>query len=390
MLDDIVYSLTNGRPFIFVIMKYKSRDDIYGAIKKAIDEEFGLACIRADDVKSAGYDLLAKIQKLIERAEVIIADISLDSPNVYYEIGYAVGKEKRPIIIVNRNKKAKIPIDLQGLEVIKYEYAHWGGEEPFIQELKTQLRFRLQSSNALLRDMLIPTIARDMYIVASPRYPRAGSQFASQVRDIRTFGDYSGVMGLLTAFGSTIGEVKGVQFVSGQYSSDDLLTRPSNLFLIGSRKSNPPVGEMMQLVLQGKEPYWSFDPLEGEEEKGDWHVRLFREESGLKTLHAGKTRTFGDKEIWDEDYGLILRAPHPRHPDRQVLIMAGAHSLGTGAACIAATSSPLIKEIQKRLPEKTLAEKSRCFWVLVKGKASEKDGLLDYDGVTVCDAGIYN
>lgn len=390
-IDDMIYTLTGGRPFIFIVMKFNSKIKIFHAIKSAVEKEFGMACIRADEVKSSGFDLLEKIKKLIERAEIVVADISVDSPNVFYEIGYAVGKEKSPIILVDSKRKKKIPVDLQGLEVLRYDY-DWDGHKPFIQELNSHLAFRLKSSNALLRDMLIPPIPGDMYIVASPKYPKSESPFAGQVRDIRTFGDYLGVMGLLTAFGSTIGESKGIQFVSGQYSSSDLLNRPANLFLIGSRKSNPPVGPMMEKLGHGKNPYWSFDPVNDLPEEGDWPVMLYRHQNGEKIPKPGKVGTFQDKQIWVEDYGIIIRAPHPLYNDRQVFIMAGAHSLGTGAACIAATSSPFIKEIQKILPEKTLADKSKSFWVLVKGTASEKDGLLDHDakGINILEAGVYD
>lgn len=390
-IDDMIYTLTKGRPFIFIVMKFNSKLKIFHAIRATVAQEFGMATIRADEVKSSGFDLLEKIKKLIERAEIVVADISIDSPNVFYEIGYAVGKDKSPIILIDSKRKKNIPVDLQGLEVIKYDY-NWDGEEPFIRELNSHLAFRLKASNALLRDMLIPTIPEDMYIVASPKYPQSDSPFAGQVRDIRTFGDYLGVMGLLTAFGSTIGESKQIQFVSGQYSSGDLLTRPANLFFIGSRKSNPPVGLIMPKMLEGKEPYWYFDPADNSPEKGDWPVMLYRKQNDEKIPIKGKIGKFQDKQIWVEDYGIIIRTPHPLHKDRQVLIMAGAHSLGTGAACIAATSSPLIKEIQKMLPEKTLADKSKGFWVLVKGTASEKDGLLDHDakGIKILEAGVYD
>ncbi|MFA5414402.1 MAG: hypothetical protein WC295_02810 [Methanoregula sp.] len=389
MLDDMIYKLTKGRPFIFIAMKYNSKERIHEIIKSAVEKEFGMACIRADDVKSAGFDLLAKIQKLIERAEIVIADISVDSPNVFYEIGYAVGKDKSPIILVDSKRKKKVPVDLQGLEVLRYEDI-WDGEIPFIRELNSHLGFRLKSSNALLRDMLIPEVLEEIYIVASPKYPNSESPFAGQVRDIRTFGDYLGVMGILTAFGSTMGESKAIQLVSGQYSSDDLLTRPASLFMIGSRKSNPPAGKMMAKVLKGKDPYWTFDPAGDVPEKGDWRVMLYKHLKGEKLPQKGTVGTFQDKQIWKEDYGIIIRAPHPLHPDRLVLIMAGAHSLGTGAACIAATYSPCIKEIQKFLPEKVLGDKSKSFWVLVKGKASENDGLLDQENVEIIDSGVYD
>lgn len=390
MLDDIIYPLTKGKPFVFIIMKYNTQDFIHKEIEKVVKNKFHIPCIRADQVRSSGYDLLAKVHMLIERAEVIIADISVDSCNVYYEIGYAVGKSKRPIITVNTSsKEEEIPIDLRGLEVIQYNSENKKDIIVFKKDLTEHLKFRFASSNALLRDMLIPLIPRELFIVASPRYPREDDLTAHQVRDIRTYGDFLGVMGLLTAFGSTIGESNNVEFVSGQYAGDDLLTRPANLFMIGSQKSNPPVGVMLEWILKGKDPSWSFEQMPTHRKGEHRTMELYRHQNGKKECKESILGVFEGREIWKEDYGLIIRAPHPHHPDRMVLIMAGAHSLGTGAACIAATSSRFIREIQKSLPEKVLADKNRTFWVLVKGIASERDGLLDQNDVEICEVGVY-
>ncbi len=95
-------------------------------------------------------------------------------------------------------------------------------------------------------------------------------------------------------------------------------------------------------------------------------------------------------EVWTQDYGIIVRGPHPRHPDRLALIIAGAHSLGTGAASLAATRSVMIQKIKGKLPEKVLEDKKRAFWVLVKGTTSGKDLLLDEEGVSIEEAGVYD
>jgi len=349
----------------------------------------GMQGVRADKVRGGGLDLLEKIHELIERAEIVIADISTDSPNVYYEIGYARGKGKPPLLIMDLGRNDPVPVDLQGLEIITYVY-NWDGPEPFIRKLNGHLKVRLNTSRALLKDMLIPTESDDLYVVVSPKYPKPDGPFAGQIRDLRTFGDYLGVMGLLTAFGNVTGESKNIQIVSGQYASGDLLTRPASLFMVGSRKSIPPVGDMMEQLLKDKEPYWEFSAVDNQPEDGDWPVQLYRTMNGIRENIKGETRKFGDKQIWGKDYGLIIRAPHPHHSKQLVLIMAGAHSLGTGAACIAATSSPFIKEIQNKLPENSLSDKSKSFWVLVKGTASEHDGLLDQEGVEIIEAGTFD
>ncbi len=68
-IRDMVQALTNGRPFVFVIMGYNSRYELFEKIKRVIEAEFNIACIRADDVKSSGHDLRAKIHYLITRGD---------------------------------------------------------------------------------------------------------------------------------------------------------------------------------------------------------------------------------------------------------------------------------------------------------------------------------
>ena len=70
------------------------------------------------------------------------------------------------------------------------------------------------------------------------------------------------------------------------------------------------------------------------------------------------------------------------------MIMAGAHSLGAGAACIVATRSQHIREIKRRGID--IADRRQAFWVLVRGEASARDGLLDVDDVFIEDVGTYS
>ncbi len=66
-----------------------------------------------------------------------------------------------------------------------------------------------------------------------------------------------------------------------------------------------------------------------------------------------------DTRLAIKDYGIIIRGPHhPSSPNnKMVMILAGSRSIGTGAACLAATSSTLIEKIQQKLPTQ-LSDKS--------------------------------
>lgn len=392
-----IQNITNGRPFVFVIMPYDFKWDFYEHhIKKVTENLTGLKCIRADDVLRAGGDLLEKIHLLIKEAEIIIADISIDSANVYYEVGYAKAIKKEILLIAIEGKE--IPTDLKGLEIIRYR-ENREGVEFFDNQLNEHLKVIMKSHHIpLLKDMLIAENPIPAYIVSSPKYPASKSRILGQVYDERTFSDNLGILGLISAFGSFMFEGVGIELVSAQYCNPNLKDRDVNLYLIASKKVNPLSGVMLEELQRGRIPNWylgAYPP--GSPEEGDYQGCLYRDIEGKREAVQGKLETiyFDDIKtqatIWKEDYGIIVRGPHPKHKNRMVMIMAGAHSLGTGAACLAATRSSLILEIKNKLKRHNcdLADRDKTFWVLVKGTANETDKLLDPEGVTIEEVGVY-
>ncbi len=53
------------------------------------------------------------------------------------------------------------------------------------------------------------------------------------------------------------------------------------------------------------------------------------------------------------------------------------------------TVQDMIQQIRSRLPPGVFEDKSRAFWVPVKGAASREDHLLDEEGVTIEEAGVF-
>jgi hypothetical protein len=379
-----------GRPYVFVVMPYKEKYEFFLQIQRIVGEAVGLKCIRADDVHASGFELLSKIHNLVDRAELVIAEISKHSPNVFYEVGYSVGIQK-PILLL-AEEGAQIPTDLKGLELIEYSGSKIA-MEIFERRLYEHLRLRMSSQVSLLRDMLEADSPQPAYILASPKYPTKKSRSIGQVPDQRTFGDNLGIMGLISAFGSFLGEGRGVELVSAQWYPEDLLSLPRNLYLIGSPKVNNATKILLKKLQRGIEPNWSFAPAPGEKETGDYKIALYRLLKGKKILVKGETQRMGPNKdvVHTVDHGVIVRGPHPDYPDRLVMIMAGNHRLGSGAACLAATRSPLIQQINDLLPTtKNIAKKDITFWALVRGEVSKRDSLLDMEDVKVLDAGVYN
>jgi hypothetical protein len=392
-IGQIINGLTQGRPFVFMIMPYGERYELFLHVRKAVEETLGIACLRADHARASGHDLLSKIHLLLERADLVIADISATSrpnptsPNVFYEIGYAKALQKPLLLLVQQDEE--VPTDLRGLEVIR----HGGSRsafEHFNIELREHLRAHVTSHSALLRDMLLAEAPRPSFVVASPIYPTAQARIPGHVKDRRTFGDNLGVLGLISAFGTMLGEQSGVDLISGKFHALEFSQTSANLYLIGSPKANELSGKMQELSLSRYSVGFRLGRYPGEEQVEDYRVALYRVSGHSETLVRGKTKAVGpDRSVVHVvDHGLVLRTPHPCFPDRIMMLMAGPHSLGTGAACLAATNSRLIAAIQETLPKGVrLGDKKRAIYALVQGRITESDNHLDAENVRIIEAG---
>ena len=105
---------------LFIIMAMIKNNDtvsnIFYAIK-TVSEKKGFTAERVDDV--FGYDTInTKLLKHIELSEVIIADLTFERPNCYYELGYAHAKNKN--VIITAKEGTKIHFDVSNYTVIFY------------------------------------------------------------------------------------------------------------------------------------------------------------------------------------------------------------------------------------------------------------------------------
>ncbi len=105
----------------FVLMPFNSENhlqEVYEDHIKPTVSSCGFNCLRADNI----YDNNAIIENIwenINKAKVIIAELTGKNPNVFYELGIAhtIGKE---VILVSQNID-DVPFDLRHLRIILYE-----------------------------------------------------------------------------------------------------------------------------------------------------------------------------------------------------------------------------------------------------------------------------
>jgi len=112
----------------FVIMPFEQDlDELYEQVIKPVVEKCGLTCKRADEIKST-REVMDDIVESICRARVIVADLTWQNPNVFYELGIAhtLGKET---ILISQRAITTIPFDLYHIRRIEYENTAPGGQK---------------------------------------------------------------------------------------------------------------------------------------------------------------------------------------------------------------------------------------------------------------------
>ena len=126
----VVKLKTHGETFEILVdpelaLDYKEGKDVNVSDLLAADKdviapicnEFNITPIRADDIYNNGM-IIEDISKSIIESSIIIADITPNNQNVYYELGYAHALNKPTILLAE--KGCNLPFDIQSYRVIFY------------------------------------------------------------------------------------------------------------------------------------------------------------------------------------------------------------------------------------------------------------------------------
>ena len=117
------------KPTAFSIMKFeKDFDSLYQDVIAPICEECGYKSIRADECYTSSF-IIQDIIREISNASLIIADITMDNPNVFYELGYAHALNKPTILLADIAKRDDLPFDISGYRTIFYSNSIRGKKE---------------------------------------------------------------------------------------------------------------------------------------------------------------------------------------------------------------------------------------------------------------------
>lgn len=119
---------------VFAIMSFKQEfDDVYDSYRTACNE-FDFKAERTDDpgAPKSNERILPRIELGIRQSAIVMADVTDESPNVFYELGFA--KALRKDVIVTAKEGTDLPFDISDIPIL-----YWKTQSELKQKLKTSL-----------------------------------------------------------------------------------------------------------------------------------------------------------------------------------------------------------------------------------------------------------
>jgi len=130
------------RPRCFIIMPFSEEHSqpLYeDVLRNTLDNE-GYETYRADSIHGS-RPIMDDIADQIRKADLILADITGNNPNVMFELGLALAQGKQAIIMCRKEPKDRledlIPFDLKTLRVLPFSFLK---QEEFKNELRTWIQ----------------------------------------------------------------------------------------------------------------------------------------------------------------------------------------------------------------------------------------------------------
>lgn len=131
------------QPFDHGVFDQRFEDVFSPAIKDA-----GLMPYRVDQDPKVSIPI-EDIESGIRECAICLADITLDNPNVWFELGYAIACRKEVVLVCAKDRTTKFPFDIQHRTIITYPT---GSPRDFLKlqsDITEKIRARLQKAEKL-------------------------------------------------------------------------------------------------------------------------------------------------------------------------------------------------------------------------------------------------
>lgn len=83
---------------------------------------------------------IESIDNNIRTVSAVLADITIDNPNVWFEVGLAIAYKKRTILICSDERNGKYPFDIQQRSIISYKTSSLSDYENLKTEITNKLK----------------------------------------------------------------------------------------------------------------------------------------------------------------------------------------------------------------------------------------------------------
>ena len=139
-LPDMHLAPMSDDGLVFVVCSFDpDMDPVFDAVACAA-ASVGLRAVRVKDVHG-DYRITDKILTLVRDARLIVADLSHEGPNVYFELGYARGLGKTVITILRAGAIAHF-------DVHDWAYLEYIDSRPLEHQLRERFRFEMERESA--------------------------------------------------------------------------------------------------------------------------------------------------------------------------------------------------------------------------------------------------
>lgn len=116
-------------------------DQRYRDVIRPVIESLGLYAYRVDEDFSVEIPINT-IESKISAARVVVAEITMDNPNVWFELGYALALAKPIILLCSDERKTPFPFDVRHRNIITYHTGSLGDFEEYRLKLKKAMSVR--------------------------------------------------------------------------------------------------------------------------------------------------------------------------------------------------------------------------------------------------------
>jgi len=126
-----------------------------GSFDRRYEEVFAPA-IREADLEPYRVDQdpkvvipIQEIENGIRDAQLCLADITLDNPNIWFELGYAIACKKEVVLLCSDERKTLFPFDVQHRTIIKYATKSPSDFETLRGQISSRLKAYLSKAETL-------------------------------------------------------------------------------------------------------------------------------------------------------------------------------------------------------------------------------------------------